>query len=316
MFEAWCLVEIMGHVQLAGKVTEEVVFGAPMMRVDVPETTHLPGFTKFYGAQSIYSITPVPEDVARAMAERLGERPWHPNVVGVALPTPRDGSESDDDGEDDELLVEPVNDDKRGAGRWAHDLLNDPAGFVVLDTETTGLGDDAEACQIAVIDQTGRVLVNTLVKPGVAISDGAIAVHGITNEMVIGAPSFADVLPELQDAIRGRQLVIYNAAYDLPILQHMVFGLDRNDLLEALPHSRPVHCAMLRYAEFWGDWNDYHGNYRWVKLVDACAQQGVDVDAPAHSALGDCLRTLGVMKVMADWYSKQPQKASASEIAF
>jgi len=101
MFEAWCLIEIMGHVQLAGKVTEEVMFGAPMMRVDVPETKNMPAFTKFYGAQSIYSITPVPEEVARAMAERLGERPWSPSVVGIALPATVSAPDGEPIGTDD-----------------------------------------------------------------------------------------------------------------------------------------------------------------------------------------------------------------------
>jgi DNA polymerase-3 subunit epsilon len=42
------------------------------------------------------------------------------------------------------------------------------------------------------------------------------------------------------------------------------------------------------YAQFVGDWNEYHGNYKWQRLP------GGD-----HSALGDCRATLAVLKEMA-----------------
>jgi DNA polymerase-3 subunit epsilon len=45
---------------------------------------------------------------------------------------------------------------------------------------------------------------------------------------------------------------------------------------------------MLKYAEFVGEWNDYHGNYRYQKLP------GGD-----HTAVGDCRATLKVIKKMA-----------------
>ena len=45
---------------------------------------------------------------------------------------------------------------------------------------------------------------------------------------------------------------------------------------------------MLEYAKFVGEWNNYHGNYRWQKL------EGGD-----HSAAGDCLATLEVIRTMA-----------------
>ncbi len=60
------------------------------------------------------------------------------------------------------------------------------------------------------------------------------------------------------------------------------------------------HCAMLQYAEYAGDWDDWHGNYRWHKLEAACRRSGIpDPDAPAHSALGDCLRTLALVQYLA-----------------
>ena len=49
---------------------------------------------------------------------------------------------------------------RRSAGK---DLI--AAGCIVLDTETTGLGDDAEICEITILDVTGAPILDTLVRP-------------------------------------------------------------------------------------------------------------------------------------------------------
>lgn len=60
----------------------------------------------------------------------------------------------------------------------AQQWLDDNRLFI--DTETTGLGDDAEIVEICIIDSHGFILLNTLVKPTKPIPDEAIAIHGIT----------------------------------------------------------------------------------------------------------------------------------------
>lgn len=73
-FEAWALVEVMGHCRLAGKVTEQAVGGCNFVRVDVPDIAPVngrggqQGFTKLLGQAAIFSITPVSEDTARRAA--------------------------------------------------------------------------------------------------------------------------------------------------------------------------------------------------------------------------------------------------------
>ncbi len=64
---AWAIVELMGHVKLAGKLTEEEKFGAKMGRLDIPTDE---GFvTQFFGGGSVYRITYVTEEVARHVAK-------------------------------------------------------------------------------------------------------------------------------------------------------------------------------------------------------------------------------------------------------
>lgn len=65
----WAIVEIMGRKVVAGYITQAVQFGLPMLRIDVPATSVFPTFTQDYGAQAIYAITYVSEQVARMTAE-------------------------------------------------------------------------------------------------------------------------------------------------------------------------------------------------------------------------------------------------------
>lgn len=74
-FDLWCVVELMGHQQIAGKCTEQSIAGVNMLRVDVPETKKQPAFTKFYGGSAIYAINPVDEATAVAKIEALNIAP-------------------------------------------------------------------------------------------------------------------------------------------------------------------------------------------------------------------------------------------------
>jgi DNA polymerase-3 subunit epsilon len=166
--------------------------------------------------------------------------------------------------------------------------------FLVLDTETTGL-QRGEICQVAIIDPTGAVRLDTLVQPVDGIPQDATRIHGITDDMVAAAPRWNHVAPTIQEIVRGRDLVVYNAVYDRKMF-HQSGEARHMDRIEWKTVAR-WHCAMLAYAEFWGDWNDYHRNYRWQSLTNACRQQKIEVQA-AHSALGDCLMTLAVVNKM------------------
>jgi hypothetical protein len=74
-FEQWAILELMGHVRLAGKVTEEEHFGAKLGRIDIPNSD---GFTtQWFSGGSIYRLTPTTEDIARGVALRNQPEPVH-----------------------------------------------------------------------------------------------------------------------------------------------------------------------------------------------------------------------------------------------
>ena len=74
-FETWAVIELFGHQQLAGLVTEASIGGCSFVRVDVPEINGRPAFTKFYGNGAIYSMTPVGEAEARMALANIMPRP-------------------------------------------------------------------------------------------------------------------------------------------------------------------------------------------------------------------------------------------------
>lgn len=67
-FDQWAIVDVMGHQRYIGRVTEQVIAGQGFVRIDVPETKTINAWTKLIGTGSIYAITPVTEELARAMA--------------------------------------------------------------------------------------------------------------------------------------------------------------------------------------------------------------------------------------------------------
>ncbi len=74
-FEEWAIVDVMGHQRYVGKVTEQVIAGCGFVRVDIPKTETTQAWTKLVGTGSIYAITPVSEDITRAMAARSQKDP-------------------------------------------------------------------------------------------------------------------------------------------------------------------------------------------------------------------------------------------------
>ncbi len=104
---------------------------------------------------------------------------------------------------------------------------------IVLDTETTGLNprDGHRIIEVACIEMINRRLtgrhLHKYVHPEREIDAGAQAVHGITLEFLADKPKFADIVDEFLDFIRGAQLIIHNAPFDLGFLNAELDRLGR-----------------------------------------------------------------------------------------
>lgn len=169
--------------------------------------------------------------------------------------------------------------------------------YLVLDTETTGLYEEAEICQIAIMHANGSVLLDTLVKPVNPIPAEATAIHGITNENVASAPGWCKVALEVERLLTGQQLVIYNADYDMRV---MFQSTQAAHMIRRIHYWKIVagcHCAMEAFAEIYGYWNEYRQSYTWQKLSTAANYYNIRPQL-AHSALADVRTTLAVCQAM------------------
>lgn len=92
---------------------------------------------------------------------------------------------------------------------------------IVLDTETTGLepSQGHRIIEIGCVELVNRRLTgrhyHQYIQPERDIDEGAIEVHGITNEFLADKPVFAHIAEEFYQFIEGAQLVIHNAPFDI-----------------------------------------------------------------------------------------------------
>lgn len=95
---------------------------------------------------------------------------------------------------------------------------------IVLDTETTGLEPELghRIIEIGCVEIVGRRLTgrhfHEYLNPDRAIDEGAIEVHGLTPEFLADKPRFDAVSPAFVEFVRGAELVIHNAPFDVAFL--------------------------------------------------------------------------------------------------
>jgi DNA polymerase III subunit epsilon len=227
---------------------------------------------------------------------------WREHPIAVALKRTPDGKWWDvvgvgnrpaDAQPDPKFKPDPLL-HRQGAAMWADDVLDPTADVVILDLETTGVSSDDEILSIAIINNTGETLLESYVKPAnIARAAATESIHGITADLLEHASSFDDIYMDIQAALLGRVCVVWNADFDIPLLQ-------KTCVRAGLPPIVPLGtaCAMKMFAEWHGEWNAKHQHYTSKSLVFAA--QCFDLDTShAHDALADCRLTLGVIRGMA-----------------
>jgi hypothetical protein len=120
--DCYAILELMGHVRLAGKITEEQHFGRNLGRIDIPQEdgTFL---TQFFSGDSIYRLTPCTEETARIIAKTSNSAPVKPwDLPKLTGPNESFGGpiergplmRCDDDEDDDDEIDDPRDDETRG----------------------------------------------------------------------------------------------------------------------------------------------------------------------------------------------------------
>ncbi len=127
--------------------------------------------------------------------------------------------------------------------------------LIVLDTETTGLNpqEGHRIIEIGCVELVNRRLTgkrfHVYINPERIIDDGAIEVHGITNEFLQDKPCFADVVKDFIAFIRDAELVIHNAPFDVGFINYEFSRLDNgtgdvtdySKVFDTLTYARKKH---------------------------------------------------------------------------
>ncbi|MBT9146963.1 3'-5' exonuclease [candidate division NPL-UPA2 bacterium Unc8] len=153
--------------------------------------------------------------------------------------------------------------------------------FAFTDIETTGLdpfrGD--KICEIAVLRSRYKQKIasfHSLIDPGRNISPAAYAVNGITEEMLIGKPKFAEVATEILDVLHKAVIVCHNAPFDIGFLESEI-----NLMGLTIPEFPVIDTLIISRRYF-----NFQGNN--LNSVARCL--GVKIDQQ-HRAMSDVITT-------------------------
>lgn len=203
--------------------------------------------------------------------------PEYPEKQNGWLPAPARISHSQP------VAAKSTSNHKQAAAQWAKQMLADHS-TVIIDTETTGIDENAQVIEIGIINLRGEMLMHQRVKPiGISrMPTKAKETHGINISDLKNEPTFDEIAFDLSQVLKAKKIIAYNAEYDYRLLKQSAGAAD---IIFALPK---FHCAMLQYAKFVGEWNEKRGEFKWQKLPSA-----------SHDAIGDCRATLEIIKKMA-----------------
>lgn len=159
-------------------------------------------------------------------------------------------------------------------------------GALFMDTETTGVDESAEIIEIAVINNEGWPVYESLIRPKVPITPKLTALHGISNEMVAEAPHFWEIYNDLCSKLDGRLIIAYGADFDARMIRQTCELYDLKDLFCRWG------CAMQMYQ-------DHIGREKRIKLSVAAEQCCVYPLGNAHRARADAETMLQIVTVVA-----------------
>lgn len=172
---------------------------------------------------------------------------------------------------------------------WATERVGD-SRTIYLDTETTGVDEQSEVIELSILDYRGERLFSQRFKPSRPLTEDAIRIHGITNEMLANEKPFSSYWDEITHLMDNKVVIAYNADYDRRLL---IQTAQRFGLTPPPSYTRPDwHCAMIAFTI-------YQNSGKWYKLADASNRLGLG-NFNAHSAGGDTEATYEVVHALAE----------------
>ena len=162
---------------------------------------------------------------------------------------------------------------------------------LIFDTETTGLGNDAEIVEMTIINTLGEVIFHSYFTPSVDIEEGAAGMHGIqqsdrpgyllVNGQYVPAPRFTEKMEEIASVFsQATNVLAWNVAFDLRLLAQSGMVSYRDQIGQ---------------TQIWDMMQDLAGC--WSKgLQENVQASNIKVPGGSHTATHDCYCVLGLMQ--------------------
>ncbi len=159
----------------------------------------------------------------------------------------------------------------------AQEILANPDKYIIVDTETSGLGNRAEVIEICVMSLQGEVVLENFFMPTGIISPEATAEHGLTKDILQqkSAKTWDTCASEINKSLAGKTMLAYNASFDQKMIDQTaaLYGFDS-----------PIEekfCIMRLRQQFKGTKNS-------------------EILGGDHTAQGDCKKTLDILHEIAN----------------
>jgi DNA polymerase-3 subunit epsilon len=212
---------------------------------------------------------------------------------------------------------------------------------IVLDTETTGLetSQDHRIIEIGCVELVNRKLTgkhyHQYINPQRKVDEGAMQVHGITDEFLEDKPLFENIVDDFLAFVGDAELVIHNAPFDVGFIDHELSKLPKYpksiaevcSIVDTLAVARNKHpgqrnnldALCKRYAVD-NSQRDLHGALldaeilADVYLVMTGGQANLNINDQSSAEKGSSETTSGIRRLSADRPSLRVIKATESEL--
>jgi DNA polymerase-3 subunit epsilon len=213
---------------------------------------------------------------------------------------------------------------------------------IVLDTETTGLetSQDHRIIEIGCVELVNRKLTgkhyHQYINPQRKVDEGAMQVHGITDEFLEDKPLFENIVDEFLAFVGDAELVIHNAPFDVGFINHELSKLTKYpksiaglcSIIDTLAVARNKHpgqrnnldALCKRYAVD-NSQRDLHGALldaeilADVYLIMTGGQVNLNINDQSSADKGSSGTTSGIRRLSADRKPLKVIKASDSELS-
>ena len=153
---------------------------------------------------------------------------------------------------------------------------------IFLDIETTGLSfkDNHKIVEIACVQTTELIpnnrIFHKVINPERVVPEEAFKIHGFSTEYLKDKPTFSDIAEEFISFIKDYDLIIHNASFDIPFINHEL-KLLKKDIIK---NNKIIDTLNLARNKFPGSSNS---------LDALCKRFNVDLSRRTkHNALLDC----------------------------